>query len=115
MHKQIFNNVGAQDSAWIVKEYFNAIYLQGRFLWALPLLIDKRGCVVNEVYCLFPDPSDPDPACHFEGVMFGIADDETIVTEEACSIYIKEACKNYLGLHPRDEGQIREILGSSPL
>ena len=59
------------DSDRIVKSFFNSIYDQDRFLWALKLVVDKRGCVVNDDYCLFPEPQSPDPSGHFEGVLFG--------------------------------------------
>lgn len=113
MKRQLFSNVArSKDSDWIIKEFFNAIYSQDRFLWALPLLINKGGCVVNDDYCLFPDFSDNDPSSHFEGVMFGVGDDEIIVSDETYSVSVSEACKKYLELHPSDEPKVSEILGS---
>lgn len=39
------------DSDRIVKSFFNSIYDQDRFLWALKLVVDKRRCVVNDASC----------------------------------------------------------------
>jgi hypothetical protein len=107
----IFENTDAtEDSDRPVIEFINSIYAQNKFLWALPLIVSKRGCVVNEDYCLFPDWTDPDPEFHFEGVMFGGVNGEAVIGEDSCSKYIDEACTRYLRLHPSDRVKISDIL-----
>jgi hypothetical protein len=82
-------------------------------LWALPLIVTKKGCVANEAYCLFPDFVDADPAGHFEGVMFGVFNSEAIISDNECSRYIGEACELYLKLHINDKEKIAEILSGA--
>ncbi|MEZ0192327.1 ribonuclease toxin immunity protein CdiI [Ralstonia solanacearum] len=94
----------------IVKSFFNSIYDQGRFVWALKLLVKKQGCVINEDYCLFPDVEGADPSFHFEGVMFGGPDGEVIVSEEQYDEYLNLACERYIGLCPNDFRDVGEIL-----
>lgn len=97
------------DPYWVVKEFFNSIYQQDRFLWALPLLLSRKGCVVNEEYCLFPDPGDQDPSSHFSGVICGSFNDEVNVSDEIFLMHLKDACDRYLRLHPNDADLIAQI------
>ena len=106
MKNKLFNVDFEGDPHWIVKEFFNSIYQQDRFLWALPLIVEKKGCGVNEEFCFFPDLKDPDPVYHFAGVTFGTMDDEVIISEEQCNAYLKEACDRYLEYNPEDLGLI---------
>lgn len=111
MNSQIFNNVNQKnDPHWIVKEFFNSIYAQGKFLWALPLIVEKKGCGINEDFCFFPDLSDHDPVYHFEGVMFGIMHDEIIITEKECNYYVQKACASFTEKHPSELSTISSIL-----
>ena len=111
MINQLFRNVDYKnDPHWVVKEFFNSVYQQDKFLWALPLIIEKKGCGVNEEFCLFPDLNDPTPIYHFAGVTFGTMDDEVIITEKQCNAYIKEACDHYLEENPGEREKITNIL-----
>ena len=111
MNMPIFYNTNvSEDSERSVEEFMNSIYDQNRFLWALPLIVSKKGCVVNDDYCIFPDWTDPDPEFHFEGVMFGGVNGEAVISEHSCSKYINEACTRYLRLHPNDMREISNIL-----
>ncbi|WP_255566853.1 MULTISPECIES: ribonuclease toxin immunity protein CdiI [Photorhabdus] len=65
-NKRLFEKIDYNsDSEWVMKEFFNSIYSQGEFLWALPLVLKKDGCGVNETYCIFPNLDDPDPEIPF--------------------------------------------------
>lgn len=111
MQKNIFDTVDSRsDADWIVKEFFNSIYSQGRFLWALPLILEKKGCGVNEDYCFFPDLADPDPEYHFCGVKIGLMDDEVVITDEELSRFVRQACDSYTFLHPEHKQQVADIL-----
>ncbi|WP_217470668.1 ribonuclease toxin immunity protein CdiI [Photorhabdus akhurstii] len=114
-NKRLFEKIDYDnDSKWIMKEFFNSIYSQGEFLWALPLVLKKDGCGVNETYCTFPNLDDPDPEYHFEGVMFGVWEGEIIVPESTCFEYVKLACEKYLQLHPEDTEQVKSLLAQLP-
>lgn len=107
---KIFDKVDLKnDPYWVVKEFFNSIYQQDSFIWALPLLLSRKGCVINEEYCLFPNPDDPDPTCHFSGVLCGSMDDEVNVSDEIFQMHLREACDCYLRLHPNDKDLILKI------
>ncbi|KJP11530.1 hypothetical protein YA33_03520 [Klebsiella aerogenes] len=80
----------------------------------LPYLINKIGCGVNETYCSFPDFEDPDPECHFEGIMFGVWDGELIVPEFVGFKYVRLACEKYIQLHPEDTEKVNELLAKIP-
>ena len=88
------------------------MYSQSLFLEALSFIVRKVGYTVNEDFCFCPDLTDPDPVCHFEGVMFGQFEDEVTTTDEQCKMYIEEACKLYLEKHPNQKMLINGILDS---
>ena len=114
MKNQLFKNIDFKnDPYWVVKEFFNSIYQQDKFLWALPLLVEKKGCGVNEEFCFFPDLNDPDPVYHFTGVTFGTIGDEVIVTDDQCSTYLMDACDRYLKDNPEDRDLVTHALGES--
>lgn len=114
MKNQLFESIDFDnDPYWIVKEFFNSIYEQGRFLWALPLIFEKKGCAVNKEYCFFSDLNDSDPSSHFSGVMFGTFEDQVIVSSERCLVYLKIACDRYLEENPEDRSLVTSILDES--
>lgn len=115
MNEYIFKKIDYDnDPEWVVKDYFNSMNLQGKFLWMLPYIINKTGCGVNETYCIFPDKNDPDPDSHFEGIMFGVWEGEIIVSEEVGFKYTRLACEKYLKLHPEDTEKVNSLLSKLP-
>ena len=113
MNKSIFEEVDSRtDPNWIVKEFFNSIYYQGRFLWALPLILERKGCGVNEDYCFFPDYSDPNPEYHFDGVKVGLMEDEVLISDRELLKFVRLACDKYVLLHPEHARQVAEITAS---
>ncbi|WP_250151147.1 ribonuclease toxin immunity protein CdiI [Photorhabdus akhurstii] len=115
MNKQLFGKVDYNnDPEWVMKEFFNSIYLQRKFLWALPFIVKKCGCCVNETDCTFPDLEDSDPAYHFEGIMFSVYSGEIIVPESVGFEYVRMACEKYLQLHPEDADQVNSLLTQLP-
>lgn len=73
MNEYIFEHIDYEnDPEWVIKDFFNLMNLKSKFLFMLPDLVHKVGCGVNETYCSFPDFEDPDPECHFDGIMFGV-------------------------------------------
>jgi hypothetical protein len=114
MNEKFFENVDYENNPhWVVKEFFNSIYQQGEFLWALPLIVGKRGCTVNEEFCFFPDLSDSDPVYHFQGVTFGTFGVEVVITDEQCGAYLREACERYVEKNPAARERIAAILNTS--
>ncbi|MFD3242547.1 ribonuclease toxin immunity protein CdiI [Rahnella perminowiae] len=115
MNEYLFENTDYEsDPEWVIRDYFNSMNLQGKFMWMLPYLINKVGCGVNETYCSFPDWNDPDPECHFEGIMFGVWEGEIIVPESVGFNYVKLACEKYLQLHPEDTEKVNALLAQIP-
>ncbi|MDE1483439.1 ribonuclease toxin immunity protein CdiI [Xenorhabdus bovienii] len=113
--KRLFEKIDYDnDSEWVMKEFFNSLYTQGKFLWALPHILKKSGCGVNETYCVFPDFDDPDPEYHFDGITFGVWEGEIIVPESVGFDYVKLACDKYLQLHPEDKDKINALLDQLP-
>ncbi len=80
-------------------------------MWALPLILGRKGCGVNEDYCFFPDFTDPNPEYHFSGVKIGLMDDEVLITDEELSRFVRQACDKYVLLHPEHKQQLAEIVG----
>jgi len=116
MNEYIFDNTDYEnDPEWVVRDYFNSMNLQGKFIWMLPYLVNKIGCGANETYCSFPDINDPDPECHFDGIMFGVWGGEIIVSEEVGFKYTRLACEIYLKLHPKDIDKVNDLVSKLPL
>jgi hypothetical protein len=114
MKNKLFKYVNFDnDPHWVVKDFFNSIYQQDKFLWALPLLVEKKGFGINEEFCFFPDLNDPDPIYHFSGVTFGTMDDEVIVSDDQYNKYLKEACERYIEDNPEDRGLVAQVLGET--
>jgi hypothetical protein len=112
MSSQLFDHVDYKnDPHWVAKEFFNSIYQQESFLWALPLLVERKGCGVNEEVCVFPDLDDPDPSFHFSGVMFVTFGDEVVISDDEFLRYLRVACTRYLQNHPERRVEVDEILG----
>lgn len=108
---QLFSSAEKQgERYWIATEFFNAVYSQGRFLWMLPTLADRSGCVIDEVNCSFPDPKSVDPDDHFFGVKFGVLDDEVILSNADAYAVLVVACENYLRIHPAHRLQVEALL-----
>ncbi|MCO4859205.1 ribonuclease toxin immunity protein CdiI [Herbaspirillum sp. WGmk3] len=108
---KIFENINYKiDPDWIVKVFFNSLESQNRFLWALRLMVDRRGCAVNYDYCFFSDLSDPDPEYHFLGVKIGFGDNEIQLTDEEFAEFLGRACERYMQLHPEEKDEVTSIL-----
>lgn len=115
MNEYIFENTDYEnDPYWVVRDYFNSMNLQVKFTWMLPYLVNKIGCGVNETYCSFPNIEDPDPECHFDGIMFGVWEREIIVSEEVGFKYTRLACERYLKLHPEDTEKVNSLVAKLP-
>lgn len=112
--KKLFKNVDCKnDPQWVVKEFFNSIYQRDNFLWVLPLIVENKGCGVNEDYCFFPDMNDPDPFYHVTGVTFGTMDNEVTISDDQCNTYLMEACDRYLEDNPEDRDLVINALGAN--
>jgi CDI immunity protein len=98
------------DPYWVVKAFFNSINLSDSLSWAIPHILNRSGLVDDEAYCHFPDFSGPDPEFHFEGVMFGLMDDEVIVSEDVCFEHLNQAIEMYKKLHPEKQEEIDALV-----
>lgn len=116
MNEYIFENIDYEnDPEWVIKNHFNPMNLQGKFMLMLPRLVYKVGCGVNETYCSFPDLEDPAPECHFEGIMFGVWRGGGIIVPESVGFNDSRlACKKYLQLHPEDIEKVNGLLTQLP-
>jgi len=86
------------------------MYAQERFLWSLPLILNRKGCAVNEDYCFFPDLTDPDPEYHFSGVKVGVMDSEVVMTFEELLTFVRQACAKFVELHPEYKTQVEHLV-----
>lgn len=81
----------------LVKCFFEYVHQQGALMRVLDALTQRTSYVYNEEGCWFPDPDDPDPYFHFEGVKFGLVDESAIVviSEAECWQYVRQVAKVY--------------------
>ena len=100
---------------WILKEYFDRMYEDKCFLYALGRIVDKLSFSTDGAYCNFPDMNSCCEEDHFEGVEFAYgypprASETIVVSEKVCSDYIKMVCEKYIHLHPEDASKMKDIL-----
>ncbi|MFP1814116.1 ribonuclease toxin immunity protein CdiI [Lonsdalea quercina] len=115
MNEYLFKKIDYEnDNEWVLKDFFNSLHLQGKFLYGVNNIIKRRGFVINETYLHYPDLQDIDPEFHFEGIMFGVWEGEIIVSEDVGFKYTRLACEKYLQLHPEDTDKINELLAKLP-
>lgn len=101
MNNYIFEKIDYKnDPYWVVKDFYNSINLADKFIWALPFIVEKVGCGVEESFCDFPDYSSNDTETFFEGINFGIYGAQIIVSEKIGFQITKKACDNFIHLHP---------------
>ncbi|MGJ7527316.1 ribonuclease toxin immunity protein CdiI [Variovorax sp. GB1P17] len=81
----------------LIKCFFEYVHQQGALMRVLDALTQRISYVYNEEGCWFPDPDDPDPYFHFEGVKFGLVDESAIVviSEAECWQYVRQVAKVY--------------------
>jgi hypothetical protein len=94
------------DPEWIIKEFFNSAYSQGEFISTVSAISKGRSCIINEDYCIFPEPESSDPEMQFDGVKFGIMDDQVLVTQDAFRTYLRTACGRFIQLHPEERDKL---------
>lgn len=115
LSEYIFKEVDyANDEFWVVKEFFNSINMSNKFLYGLSLLADGIGFCFDEAYFYFPNLEGSDEL-RFDGLMFGIFDGETIVSEVDGYSLVRLACEKYLQLHPEDTAKVKELLVNLPV
>ncbi|EIW9480732.1 ribonuclease toxin immunity protein CdiI [Klebsiella aerogenes] len=115
MNEYIFTHIDYDnDPEWAIKDFFNSINLYGKFIFGIQYVVNKIGFVIDETYCTFPDWEDPDPECHFKGIIFGVWGGEIIVPEPIGFKYVRLACEKYLQLHPEDTEKVNELLAKIP-
>ncbi|HGE9138216.1 TPA: ribonuclease toxin immunity protein CdiI [Yersinia enterocolitica] len=115
MNEYIFNRIDYEnDNLWVIKDFFNSLNLSERLVDGVLNIIHRTGFVINETYCHFPDLDDPDPECHFDGIMFGVWEGEVIVPESVGFEYVRLACEKYLQLHPEDTDKVKALLIQLP-
>ncbi|MFP1741060.1 ribonuclease toxin immunity protein CdiI [Lonsdalea quercina] len=115
MNEYLFKKIDYEnDNGWVLKDFFNSLYLQGKFLYGVNNIIKRCGFVINETYLHYPDLQDIDPEFHFEGIMFGVWEGEIIVSEDVGLKYTRLACEKYLQLHPEDTDKVNELLAELP-
>ncbi|MCV4287817.1 ribonuclease toxin immunity protein CdiI [Pseudomonas capsici] len=103
------------DEFWVVKEFFNSINMSKKFLYGLSLLTDGVGFCFDEAYFYFSDLDGLDDELRFEGLMFGVFDGETVVSEADGYSLVRLACEKYLQLHPEDTAKVNELLVKLPV
>ena len=115
MNEYIFNKIDCDnDKYWVIKSFFNSLNLSEKLLDGVSNIINRTGFVINEMYCHFPDLNNYDPEWHFEGIMFGVCEDEIVVPESVGFDYVRLACEKYLQLHPEDSAKVSTLLAQLP-
>ena len=77
---------------------------------ALDAITQRCGYAYNEEYCSFPDPDDSDPNLHFDGVAFGVSDEEVVITEIECWRYVRQAGLFWIEQNRADADAVKQIL-----
>lgn len=103
-----------KDKFGIVKEFFNSINMSKKFLYGLSLMAEGVGFCFDETYFHFPDLESSGDELRFEGLMFGVFDEEVIVSEADGYNLARLACNKYLQLHPEDTSKVNELLTKLP-
>jgi hypothetical protein len=98
------------DPHWTVKSFFNYVCEQRALVRALDVVTQRGTYAYNEEYCAFPDPDDPDPRLHFNGVAFGVSDEEVIITESEFWRYVQQAGLFWIEHNKADADVVRRIL-----
>lgn len=102
------------DPHWMVKSFFNYVYEQGALVDALKSITQRCGYAYNEEYLFFPDLGDPDPNFHFDGVTFGMSNEEVIITERECWHYVRQAAAFWIERNNADAVSVESILPGIP-
>lgn len=110
MTEDIFSNVDDNDFNWVVKCFYNSIHVAEKFRWALPFIISRIGCGVEDSFCIFPDLNSFDPEMHFEGICFGFYDGEVTVSDKIGFEVTKDACYRYIALYPKEKNEIMKYI-----
>lgn len=98
------------DPYWMVKSFFNYVCEQKALVHVLEVITKRCSYAYNEEYCVFPDPDDPDQSLHFDGVIFGVSDEEVIVTEAECWQYVRRAALFWIEHNEVDAVVVKQIL-----
>lgn len=115
LSEYIFKGVDYEnDEFWVVKEFFNSINMSKKFLYGLSLITDGIGFCFDETYFQLPDLEGSGDELRFDGLMFGVFDGETIVSEADGYSLVRLACEKYLQLHPEDTTKVNELLAKLP-
>jgi hypothetical protein len=102
------------DPHWPVKTFFNYVCEQGALADALESIIQRYAYAYNEEYFFFPDRDDPDPSFHFDGVTFGVSDEEVIINDQECCHYARQAAQFCLERNILDAVTFQKIARSIP-
>ncbi len=91
-----------------VVAFFNSIWDQD-FLKAMTRLTNGIGQSMNDAYCLFYDPDEPDEEI-FEGAKFSVGDDEVILSDADWKRYAREATLAFVKANPEFERDAQKLL-----
>ena len=98
------------DPHWMVKSFWNYVCQQDSFLDALDQITQRNGYTYNEEFFFFPDPKDPDPTYHFEGVQFGVGEEDVTISEVQCWEYVHQAARFHVAQNKSDAETIERML-----
>ena len=98
------------DPHWPIKSFFNYVCEQRSLISALDAITQRCGYAYNDEYCFFPDLTDPDPSLHFDGVAFGVSDEEVVIAEVECWQYVRHVSLFWTEQNRDDADTVRQIL-----
>lgn len=109
MNDGLFGPIDSRvDPDWLIKEFFDSMYTQNAFLWALARIQKKSDFGVNEDYCNFLDGESSE-------VELGLFDESQIFTYDVFQKFLKIACEKYLIVRPEDTYKVSRVLAELSL
>lgn len=91
-----------------VQAFLNAIP-DADFIRTLESISRGVGATFNDADCSFPGDLDPSDDI-FEGVCFGLLNEEIVISNQEFAIYLKQAASWYLLQHPQDTQTVVALL-----
>ena len=93
----------------LVSEVFRASCLIGKFEELAEAMLEKKGIVYDYIGCLFPDENSYEEE-KFDGVIFLCGEEETLLSEQECFMWLSKAMDLYVQYYPEEENRMKKRL-----
>ncbi|EME74172.1 ribonuclease toxin immunity protein CdiI [Bacillus sonorensis] len=105
---RILESQQIKESHFPITAFFNVL-ADSEFLEVIENLSKEVGTAINDVGCTFPCELEPDEES-FEGIEFGVIDEEVIVDYPTFYYYLRIACDSYISDFPQYKEKIESLL-----